>query len=204
MKMTEPSKVGTEPRPCAVPTITLSARNCTSVSNSKTTTTNKPQETQHGGAARHQVPQTASHTSQKSLLPTASCHLPHQQATDMAEPEPFAQTLLTRAFSPSTASTLYNDRITKRPLPIRATSPTPSARAVRRRALNDRKASTQKRSAQKPRPLSASQKRKLALHEIPKAQQKYSIYEPLHRLWAGYIRSLLNISPGGGGGGAEI
>lgn len=110
---------------------------------------------------------------------------------------PFAQTLLTRAFSPDTASTLYNERISKRPLPIRATSPTPSARAIRRKALNERKEATRKRATQKPRPLSAAQKRKLALHEIPKSQQKYAIYEPLHNLWAGYIRDILNLSPGG-------
>ncbi|OSS44174.1 hypothetical protein B5807_11244 [Epicoccum nigrum] len=115
----------------------------------------------------------------------------------MAEPTPFAQTLLTRAFSPDTASTLYNERIAKRPLPIRATSPTPSARAVRRKALTERKDAARKRNAQKPRPLSASQKRKLGLHEIPKSQQKYAIYEPLHNLWAGYMRSILALPASG-------
>jgi len=107
---------------------------------------------------------------------------------------PFGQVLLERAFSPDTAASHYTERILKRPLPIRATSPTPSARAVRRRALNERKEKSRKRSKQKPRPLSAAQKRKLCLNEIPKEQQKYAIYEPLHNLWLGYMREVLGLN----------
>lgn len=107
---------------------------------------------------------------------------------------PFAQSLFQRAFSPDTASSHYNERISKRPLPIRATSPTPSARATRRQALNERKDQARKRATQKPRPLSAAQKRKLGLNEIPKEQQKYAIYEPLHNLWVGYMREILGLS----------
>jgi ribonuclease P protein subunit POP4 len=107
---------------------------------------------------------------------------------------PFGQSLLERAFSPDTAATHYAERILKRPLTIRATSPTPSARAVRRRALNERKAKDRKRSKNKPRPLSAAQKRKLCLNEIPKEQQKYAIYEPLHKLWVGYMREVLGVT----------
>lgn len=110
----------------------------------------------------------------------------------MADSTPhIAQTLLQRAFSPSTAESHYQERAVKRPLFIRATSPTPSARAVRRRALNDRKESARKRSKNKPRPLSAAKKRALGLNEIPKEQQKYAIYEGLHKLWVGYMREVL-------------
>lgn len=114
----------------------------------------------------------------------------------MAEPTslPFGQAILSRAFSPETAATHYNERIAKRPLPIRATSPTPSARATRRKALNERKEKAQKRNTQKPRPLSAAQKRKLGLNEIPKDQQRYEIYVPLHNLWLGYMREILGLS----------
>lgn len=107
---------------------------------------------------------------------------------------PFAQTLLERSFSPDTAASLYHERAVKRPLNIRATSPTPSARAIRRRALNERKAQARKRKNQKPRPLSAAEKRRLCLNEIPKAQQKYAIYEPLHTLWTGYICDILGVN----------
>ncbi|KAF3033188.1 hypothetical protein E8E12_002769 [Didymella heteroderae] len=106
---------------------------------------------------------------------------------------PFAQSLLQRAHSPETAASHYTDRI-HRPLLIRASSPTPSARAVRRKALNERKEKARKRTTTKPRPLSAAQKRKLGLNEIPKSQQKYAIYEPLHELWLGYMRELLGLN----------
>ncbi|EAT78680.1 ribonuclease P protein subunit [Parastagonospora nodorum] len=107
---------------------------------------------------------------------------------------PFGQALLERAFSPDTAASHYTERLLKRPLTIRATSPTPSARAIRRRTLNESKEKTRKQSKQKPRPLSAAQKRKLCLNEIPKEQQKYSIYEPLHNLWLGYMREILCVN----------
>ncbi|KAI8942722.1 hypothetical protein NX059_000770 [Plenodomus lindquistii] len=108
--------------------------------------------------------------------------------------QPFAQTLLERAFSPDTAATHYNERVIKRPLPIRATSPEPSARAVRRQALNERKAVARKRSKNKPRPLSAAQKRKLCLNDIPKEHQKYALYEPLHNLWTQYMQDILGLN----------
>ncbi|KAF3043110.1 hypothetical protein E8E11_008453 [Didymella keratinophila] len=112
----------------------------------------------------------------------------------MAEPTamPFPQALLQRAHSPETAASHYTDRI-HRPLLIRPSSPTPSARATRRKALNERIDRARKRNASKPRPLSAAQKRKLGLNEIPKAQQKYAIYEPLHDLWLGYMREILGL-----------
>ncbi|KAF2708901.1 hypothetical protein K504DRAFT_468127 [Pleomassaria siparia CBS 279.74] len=118
----------------------------------------------------------------------------------MADPMPLAQELLTRAHSPTTAASHYTERIVKRPLHLRPTSPVPSARAERRTALNKHKATSRSRKALKPRPLSAAQKRSLGLLEIPKAQQKYAIYEPLHRLWLGYMREILGV---GGKGDPE-
>lgn len=109
------------------------------------------------------------------------------------EPVPFAQTLLARAHPPALAEDLYNERIVKRPLHIRATSPVPSARALRRRTQNTRKAKARARSALKPRPLSAAQKRALGLLEIPKAQQKYELYGGLHTLWVGYMVEILGL-----------
>jgi ribonuclease P protein subunit POP4 len=110
----------------------------------------------------------------------------------MAPSTPFALSLLERAFSPETAQAHHVNRVSK-PLPIRATSPTPSARAVRRKALASRAHDRKKQRAQKPRPLSAAQKRALNLGEIPAAQRKYALYEPLHALWAGYMREVLGL-----------
>lgn len=109
----------------------------------------------------------------------------------MADLQPFTQELLTRAHSPTTAAQHHDERVTRRPLLLRATSPVPSARAVRRAALNARKPSSKSRKTLKPRPLSAAQKRSLGLLEIPKVQQKFPIYEPLHALWVGYMREIL-------------
>ncbi|KAF2451252.1 RNase P/MRP, p29 subunit [Karstenula rhodostoma CBS 690.94] len=114
------------------------------------------------------------------------------------EPEPFAQTLLARAHPPAVAKALYTERVVKRPLYIRATSPITSARATRRQTQNARKAKARARSALKPRPLSAAQKRALGLLEIPKAQQKYELYEGLHKLWAGYMVEILGLGGDGG------
>ncbi|CAI6271423.1 unnamed protein product [Periconia digitata] len=109
---------------------------------------------------------------------------------------PFAQTLLSRAHSPSTAESHYTERVHKRPLHTRATSPTPSARALRRRALTTRHETAHARRKLKPRPLSAAKKRALGLTEIPKAQQKYAVYKGLHDLWCGYMRDILGLTSG--------
>ncbi|PVI03564.1 RNase P/MRP, p29 subunit [Periconia macrospinosa] len=109
---------------------------------------------------------------------------------------PFVQTLLARAHSPKTAESHYTERVSKRPLHIRATSPTPSARAQRRRTLNTRLEKQRARTKLKPRPLSAARKRALGLNEIAKNQQKYSIYQGLHELWCGYMREILGVSAG--------
>jgi ribonuclease P protein subunit POP4 len=134
-----------------------------------------------------------SQISATKLTPATSDPTPDHDNMAAAKGAPFGQVLLERAFSPDTAAAHYNERILKRPLPIRATSPTPSARALRRRTLNERKEKARKHSKQKPRPLTAAQKRKLCLNEIPKEQQKYAIYEPLHNLWLGYMREILNV-----------
>jgi ribonuclease P protein subunit POP4 len=106
---------------------------------------------------------------------------------------PFPQALLARAHSPNTAEHHYTERILKRPLFLRPTSPVPSARATRRQTLNARKEKAIKRSKLKPRPLSAATKRSLDLFTIPKHQQKYEIYAGLHKLWCGYMREVLGV-----------
>ncbi|ORY19027.1 ribonuclease-like protein P complex subunit Pop4 [Clohesyomyces aquaticus] len=104
-----------------------------------------------------------------------------------------AHELLRRAHTPDTAEHLFNERAVQKPLLLRPSSPEPSARALRRRAQAQRQARSSKRSALKPRPLSAGQKRQLGLLEIPKGQLQYAIYEPLHRLWQSYLREVLGV-----------
>ncbi|KAK8010033.1 rRNA and tRNA processing protein [Apiospora arundinis] len=104
--------------------------------------------------------------------------------------QPLTQELLARGHSPDSASRIYSDKIQYRPLYLRANSPPPSvnARAARRKARDDK---NRKRKSQKPKPLSASQRRKLGLYDVPKSAQKYAVFEPLRQLWIGYMREVL-------------
>ena len=43
----------------------------------------------------------------------------------------------------------------------------------------------------KKRALNRKQKKEMGLHDIAKDQQKYCMFEPLHKLWAEYIEKLL-------------
>lgn len=118
---------------------------------------------------------------------------------------PITQALLARAHSPDSANRLFTDKIQHRTLHLRPSSPPPSnSREARRRARQ--KQTEQRKKALKPKPLSARQRRKLGLYEVPKQGQKYAVYEPLHRLWVGYIREILGneIYTGGQGAAAKL
>ncbi|KAI1373285.1 ribonuclease P protein subunit p29 [Hypoxylon crocopeplum] len=112
--------------------------------------------------------------------------------------------LLSRAHSPDSTSRIFSEKIQHRPLFLKPTSPPPSnARDARRRARVEK----QKRAkALKPKPLSARQRRKLGLYDVPKVGQKYAVYEPLNRLWLGYIREVLGgeLYAGGQGAAAKL
>ncbi|PYH83802.1 hypothetical protein BO82DRAFT_400201 [Aspergillus uvarum CBS 121591] len=69
-----------------------------------------------------------------------------------------AQTLLLRAHSPDTATTLFTERIKQKPLYVRPTSPTPEDNRHRRRLHRLRRKDYFLRH-QKPRPLSARERR---------------------------------------------
>lgn len=115
------------------------------------------------------------------------------------------QALLARAHSPDSANRLYTEKIQHRTLHLRPTSPPPSnAREAREKAR--KKQAEKRKKSLRPRPLSARQRRKLGLYQIPKEGQKYSIFEPLHSLWLGYIREILGneINTGGQGAAAKL
>ena len=110
-----------------------------------------------------------------------------------AEKVHIASTLLSRAHSPSTTDSIFEERVKQRPLLLRPSSPDPAvdARAKRREARQAKEA--QQRRSRKPKPLSAKQKRATCTYDIPKDQQKYEIYVPLHNLWCGYMREILGV-----------
>lgn len=112
--------------------------------------------------------------------PTVSSHIAH--------------TLLSRAHSPTTSSTIFTEKVLHKPLHLRPTSPDPTsqdARAQRRRLRLRKKERARRR--QKPKPLSAKEKRVLGVYDIPKEQQKYEIYVPLHKMWVGYMWEILGL-----------
>ena len=106
-----------------------------------------------------------------------------------------AFSLLSRAHPPKTAERIYNEKIRQRKLHLKPSEPDPGQQARRQaRQLKLQKLKKGNKSA----PLSARQKRALMLYAIPKAEQKYEIYEPLHRMWIGYIQEVLGLREEGG------
>lgn len=98
--------------------------------------------------------------------------------------------LLSLAHPPEAVSRIFTEKVKLRPLHLKpGENPTPSARAYRR-TLRLQAASKLKKK-RKPQPLSAAEKRATGLHTIPKDQQKYAIFEPLHQLWIGYMNEVL-------------
>ncbi|KAL2152968.1 hypothetical protein VTH82DRAFT_4123 [Thermothelomyces myriococcoides] len=115
--------------------------------------------------------------------------------------QPIAAVLLSRAHEPDEATRIYTEKVQQRPLFLAPSSPPPSdARAARRRAQEKKK--QQRRKALKPKPLSATQRRRLGLYDVPRERQRYALFEPLHRLWLGYVREILGNEVYSGGEGA--
>ncbi|KAK3955156.1 hypothetical protein QBC32DRAFT_57983 [Pseudoneurospora amorphoporcata] len=119
--------------------------------------------------------------------------------------QPIAAVLLSRAFDPEESKRILAEKIQQRPLFLCPSSPPPSdARAARRREREKKRLSRKK--ALKPKPLSANERRKLRLYEVPGSGQKYALFEPLHQLWLGYIREILGneIYTGGEGAASKL
>ncbi|KAI7266710.1 RNase P/MRP, p29 subunit [Hortaea werneckii] len=107
--------------------------------------------------------------------------------------EHVAEALLKRAHSPDQANTIFRERVKQRPLLLRPTSPDPDLDARSKRQSLRHQKTNPHRSSTKPKPLSAKQKRRLSLYDIPASQRKYAIYIPLHRMWCAYIREILGL-----------
>lgn len=103
-----------------------------------------------------------------------------------------AHSLLSRAHSPDTADTLFTERIKQRPLFLRPTSPTPDDNRNRRRLHRLRKKEYFLRK-QKPKPLSAREKRTTGIHDLPPEDCKYEVFRGLHALWVEYMQEILDL-----------
>ena len=119
--------------------------------------------------------------------------------------QPIAAVLLSRAFDPEESKRILTEKIQQRPLFLCPSSPPPSdARAARRREREKKRLSRKK--ALKPKPLSANERRRLGLYDVPRSGQKHALFEPLHQLWLGYIREILGneIHTGGEGAASKL
>jgi ribonuclease P protein subunit POP4 len=109
-------------------------------------------------------------------------------STDKDKDNSVAKSLLFRAHSPTTATRIFTEKIKLRPLHLKPTEPDKSARNKR---LQHRAELRRRQKKLKPQPLTAREKRALGVHDIPKEEQKYAIYEGLHKMWIGYMQEVL-------------
>lgn len=114
-------------------------------------------------------------------------------ATPKPTPDNIAFSLLSRSHSPTTASNLYVEKVKQRPLLLHPTATISKSDDRSRRRITRLRKKEHFLRKQKPRPLSAKEKRSLGVYEIPKEEQKYEIYEKLHELWVEYMQDILGL-----------
>ncbi|KAL9127747.1 MAG: hypothetical protein Q9217_003430 [Psora testacea] len=112
-------------------------------------------------------------------------------------PRHIAQTLLSQAHPPETASAIFTEKVLQKPLHLRPTSPDPTSQDARaQRRLQRLRKQEKSRRRQKVKPLSAKEKRITGIYDIPDDAKKYEIYVPLHRMWLGYMWEILGVESG--------
>lgn len=115
----------------------------------------------------------------------------------MASSNHIAHTLLSKAHPPEIASAIFTEKVLHKPLHLRPTSPDPSSQDARaKRRLQRLRKNEKSHRRQKPKRLSAKEKRISGIYEIPKDAQKHEIYVPLHRIWLGYMWEILGLKDG--------
>ncbi|KAJ5587246.1 uncharacterized protein N7459_003011 [Penicillium hispanicum] len=103
-----------------------------------------------------------------------------------------AHTLLSRAHSPDSAAQQFTERIKQKPLFLRPTSPSAADNRSRRRLHRLRKKDYFLRH-QRPRPLSAREKRISGLYDLPQEECNHDIFQGLHALWIEYMQEILDL-----------
>jgi len=121
----------------------------------------------------------------------------------MSKPsESATRALLARAHSPDSVNRIHSEKIYGRPFFLRPSEPRLDAREVRRHAR--RREEKQRGKALKPKPLSARKRKQMCLYDVPRDAQRYALFEPLHDLWLGYMREMLDKDLDNGGQGAAL
>ena len=108
-----------------------------------------------------------------------------------------AYEVLARAHPTDRAASIFAEKVTHKPLNLRPSSTAPASQDARsaRRLQRVRKLENSRRK-QKPKPLSAKEKRISGIYDIPHGEQKYDIYVPLNRMWIGYVWEILGLRDG--------
>lgn len=115
----------------------------------------------------------------------------HAENPNMAQHQSHvALDLLSRKYPAEEAQEIFIDKVKRKPLYLRPTTGKPIDARERRRQERARKVALRKQS-EKPKPLSAKEKRLLKIYQVPREAQKYHIYEPLHGMWTAYIQEML-------------
>ena len=108
-----------------------------------------------------------------------------------------AHQILSQAHTPTEALNIFTDKVLHKPLNLRPTSPDPTSQDARaKRRLKRLRKAEHLRRRQKPKPLTAKEKRVLGIYDISKEDQRYEIYEPLNRMWVGYMWEILGLKEG--------
>jgi len=108
-------------------------------------------------------------------------------------PKPSLTTqLLARAHSPTSAKRIFAEKIQHKPLLLRPTTLAESIVDARTTRRNKRRAQEAQRK-KKPRPLTAAEKRKSCVYDIPKEEKRYELYAGLNKMWRGYMREILGV-----------
>lgn len=115
----------------------------------------------------------------------------------MANIKHVAHTLLLRAHSPEVASAIFTEKVLHKPLYLRPSSPDPTSQDARaRRRLHRLRKKEKHQRGQRPRPLSAKEKRISGIYDVPNDAQKFDLYVPLHRMWVRYMWEILGVREG--------
>lgn len=112
----------------------------------------------------------------------------------MSQSAHVAQQLLQKAHSPDTASAIFTEKLLHRSLHLGATSSDPSSKDARsQRRLKRLHKESKSKKRRKVKPLSAKEKRVLGVYDIPDDARRYELYEPLHKMWLGYMWEILGM-----------
>lgn len=104
-----------------------------------------------------------------------------------------AHTLLQQAHPTDIATAIFTDKIKNKPLLLQPSTIAQRDKRSLRRHIRLRKKQHHLQH-QRPRPLSAKEKRETGIHDLKPEEVKYDIYKNLNLMWIGYILEVLGLT----------